>query len=416
VFQGKIALLSYNQQTISMNTRTILHLDLDAFYCAVEELFNPALQGKPFAVGGRPEGRGVVSSCSYTARKLGIRSAMPMSRAVQICPELVILPGRHREYGKRSREVMSILRDTAPLVEQLSIDEAFLDVTQFETEPYSLAKELQAQILEECELPSSLGIATNKLVAKIATDVGKASINTDTYPMTILQVPAGEEAEFLAPLPLEVLWGIGPKTADKLRRIGISNIGQLAQRSEQEMTKRLGKHGYDLYTRANGIDNRPVVTSREPKSFSQEVTFGQDTTDSHSLDKQLRRQSRHIAASLQKNRLVGSTVKLKLRWPNFSTITRQVTLPEPSQEQEVIYKFARELFDGNWDKKTPIRLIGVGVSGLEPPSKQLGLWDGVDYSRLAKVEAAIYEVNQKFGADKLHRGIIREDPSGDRDE
>lgn len=399
-----------------MNTRTILHLDLDAFYCAVEELFDPSLQGKPFAVGGRPEGRGVVSSCSYAARGLGIRSAMPMSRAVQICPELVVLPGRHREYGKRSRTVMEILREAAPLVEQLSIDEAFLDVTALQTDPYSLAKQLQSRIREECKLPSSLGIASNKLVAKIATDVGKSSISTDTYPMTILQVPAGEEAEFLADLPLEVLWGIGPKTADKLRQIGISNIGQLAQRSELELSKRFGKHGYDLHARAKGIDNRPVVTAREPKSFSQEVTFGQDTTDRDRLDNQLRRQSKHIAASLQKNRLSGSTVKLKLRWPDFSTITRQITLPEPTLDSETIYKFARDLFDRNWDKKTPIRLIGVGVSGLESPSKQLGLWDKVDYTRLAKVEAAIYMVNKKYGADKLHRGTLQEDSSGGRDE
>ncbi|MEJ2487881.1 MAG: DNA polymerase IV, partial [Anaerolineales bacterium] len=179
--------------------RTIIHLDLDAFYCAVEELREPSLRGKPFAVGGRPETRGVVASCSYAARGKGIRSAMPMARAVQLCPELIIIPGRHREYGEKSRQVMEILRQTTDLVEQISIDEAFLDVTANTTDKLVLARSIQQRISTECSLPSSLGIASNKLVAKIATDIGKASVKTNNYPNAIKQVPPGEETEFLAP-------------------------------------------------------------------------------------------------------------------------------------------------------------------------------------------------------------------------
>ena len=387
-----------------MNPRTIIHLDLDAFYCAVEELRDPGLRGKPFAVGGRPEHRGVVASCSYAARKLGIRSAMPMSRALQLCPELIILPGRHREYGQKSRQVMEILRQTSELVEQLSIDEAFLDVSEHKGDKTGLARSIQTRIMRECSLPSSLGIASNKLVAKIATDIGKASVKTDTYPNAVQFVPAGQEAEFLAPLPLETLWGIGPKTAEQLRKIGINNIGELAAWPLADLVKRLGKHGYDLNARANGIDNRPVETHRDPKSVSQEITFSRDTADKAKLDRQLRVQSETVAENLKRSNLLGSTIKLKLRWPDFSTITRQATLPAATQDAEEIYQQARKLFQENWDGKIPIRLIGVGVSGLQPPSKQLSLWDKVDYEKLAQLEAALHQVRRKFGDEAIHRG------------
>ena len=384
--------------------RTIIHLDLDAFYCAVEELRNPSLRGKPFAVGGKPDSRGVVASCSYAARKQGIRSAMPMARAVQLCPDLIILPGRHRDYGEKSRQVMNILHEITDLVEQISIDEAFLDVTKNPGDKMGLAKTLQEKIMAECSMPCSLGIASNKLVAKIATDIGKAAVNTSTYPNAIQLVPPGEEAAFLAPLPLETLWGIGPKTADQLRKIGITNIGSLASWPLADISKRLGKIGYDLHARANGIDNRPIETHRDRKSVSQEVTFGQDTADRTTLDRQLRRQSQTISKSLARANLLGTTVKLKLRWPDFSTITRQVTLSSPTDDETTIYQMANKLFQQNWDGKTPVRLIGVGVSGLQHPSRQLSLWDKIDYQKVAQLEAAIYQVQSKFGKEVLHRG------------
>ena len=390
-----------------MSSRKIIHIDLDAFYCAVEELFNPDLRGKPFAVGGRPESRGVVSSCSYAARRMGVHSALPMSRAVALCPELIILPGRHREYAKKSKQVMSILRQTTEMIEQISIDEAFLDVSDYQKDSTTLARSIQSNIFQECNLPCSLGIASNKLVAKIATDVGKASVKTDTYPNAIMFVPDGEEGAFLAPLPLETLWGIGPKTAQNLRQIGIHNIGELAMWPIDDLVARFGKIGYDLHSRANGIDRRPIETYREPKSYSQEITFDKDTNNPRILLDQIKKQSFKISKSLENANLNCSTVKLKLRWPDFSTISRQVTLTLPTNDAEIIFEQAKNLFQNNWNKRTPIRLIGVGVSGLHPPSRQLSLWDKIDYTKLAQLEAVIHEVKSKFGEKSIQKGSMR---------
>ncbi|MEW6405241.1 MAG: DNA polymerase IV, partial [Chloroflexota bacterium] len=199
--------------------RVIMHLDLDAFYCAVEEIYNPNLRGKPFAVGGKPNERGVVSSCSYAARRKGVRSAMPMARALRLCPNLIIVPGRHGLYEEASEQVMEKLRNLTPLVEQISIDEAFLDISGTSTAPARIARDLQAAIKNELQLPSSIGIASNKLVAKIATEVGKKSGKGDGPPFGLTIVPAGEEAAFLAPLPADMLWGVGPKTGAKLAEL-----------------------------------------------------------------------------------------------------------------------------------------------------------------------------------------------------
>lgn len=388
-----------------MSKRTIIHLDLDAFFCAVEELSEPSLRGKAFAVGGSPKARGVVSSCSYAARKLGIHSALPMAQAVRLCPDLIILPGRHREYRRKSRQVMEILRQKTELIEQISIDEAFLDVSEWQGDKIALARSLQEEILATTHLPCSLGIASNKLVAKIATDIGKVTVKTDTYPNAIQFVPPGEEATFLAPLPLQTLWGIGPKTAEQLNQIGIQNIGQLAEWPLNDLVKRMGKMGHELHKRARGVDNRPIETYREPKSVSQETTFSQNVTDKARLLQQIEKQSHSVANSLKHARLLGSTVKLKLRWPNFSTITRQITLSAPTDDPEEITNTAKQLFQENWNGKTPVRLIGVGVSGLQPPSKQLNLWDTTDYTKLAHLEAVLYELKTRFGESSISKGI-----------
>jgi len=392
--------------------RTIVHIDLDAFYCAVEEQFNPELRGKPYAVGGRPEHRGVVSSCSYAARQLGIHSAMPMAHAVRICPELIILPGRHRDYSRESRKVMKVLHAISPLIEQISIDEAFMDATALNRDKAELAADIQHKIMEATSLPCSLGIASNKLVAKIATDIGKASVRTKTYPQAIQIVPEGQEAHFLAPLGLEILWGVGPKTAEKLRQFGIKTIGDLASWPVKDLVDRFGKNGYDLHKRANGIDNREVVTHREPKSFSQEITFSQDTNDLTKLHKILHRQSESVAISLQKARVLGSTIKLKIRWSDFSVITRQITLPHPTDNPTEIYQQAEILLDQHWNRKDLIRLIGVGVANLHEPEQQLSLWDQKDYTKLAKLEAALYKVKSKYGDESISKG--KKSPQTDR--
>jgi DNA polymerase-4 len=231
-------------------SRKILHLDLDAFFCAVEELRNPALQGKPFAVGGQPHERGVVASCSYAARRCGVRSAMPMARALRLCPELIIVSSRHGLYGDVSESVMERVRNLTPFVEQVSIDEAFMDVSELTEEAETIAQRLQITIRSDLNLPCSLGVASNKLVAKIANDVGKIAavknVGHSGPPNAITVVPPGQEADFLAPLPVEMLWGVGPKTAARLAELNILTIGDLARWPDDELVRRFGKNGHDL--------------------------------------------------------------------------------------------------------------------------------------------------------------------------
>jgi DNA polymerase-4 len=384
--------------------RTILHLDLDAFFCSVEETQNPDLRGKPFAVGGKPNERGVVASCSYAARAVGVRSAMPMSRALQLCRNLIIVPGRHKLYGEYSEKVISKLRDLTPLVEQISIDEAFLDISDMSQPPARIALDLQVGIKNELHLPSSIGIASNKLVAKIATEVGKKSnkkSNEPPFGLTI--VPAGEEAKFLAPLPADMLWGVGPKTSARLTELGVHTIGDIARWPENEMTRLFGENGRDLWRHAHGIDGRPIVTEYETKSISQETTFNVDIRDDKILEKTIREQSKEVARQLRKNDLVGKTVKLKIRWPDFTTITRQVTLPTSTDNDDEIIKAVLKLLHTVRGPNQAVRLIGVGVSGIGAPVRQLSLWDaGTEKSR--KLQEVVDQLQEKYGKDVIHKG------------
>lgn len=390
--------------------RTILHLDLDAFFCAVEETQNPSLRGKPFAVGGKPNERGVVASCSYAARKMGVRSAMPMSRAVRLCPGLIIVPGRHRLYSEVSQKVMDILHSQSGLVEQISIDEAFLDISDIREDPESFARGLQARIRNELHLPCSIGVASNKLVAKIATEVGKAAAlkrikeqGLAEPPNAVTVVPSGEEAAFLAPLPVEMLWGVGPKTAQRLSDLGVHTIGDLAKWQEGDLVRLFGENGRDLSRHARGIDNRPIVTERETKSVSQETTFAVDVVNERTLEKTLRGQAAEVARQLRREHLAGRTIKLKIRWPDFTTLTRQVTLPSPTDLEDEIAATALRLMRQVRKPHQPVRLIGVGVSGLGPPVRQLGLWEK-DNEKLRRVQAAVDALQEKYGSDVIHRG------------
>jgi DNA polymerase-4 len=383
--------------------RKILHLDLDAFYCAVEETRDASLRGKPFAVGGKPEERGVVASCSYAARTFGVRSAMPMSRALRICPGLIIVPGQHRVYGEVSYKVMAKLRDMTPLVEQISIDEAFLDLSDVHDPIERLARGLQAGIRDDLGLPSSIGIATNKLVAKIATEVGKKAAKKGQPPFGLTIVPPGEEAAFLAPLPADMLWGVGPKTMTKLDELGIHTIGDLARRPESDLNARFGENGRELWRHAQGIDDRPVVTEHETKSISQETTFMRDVGNDRELEKTIREQAASVAKQLRRNDLAGRTVKLKLRWPDFTTISRQTTLPQPTDLEEEIASTASALLKSVRRSGQAVRLIGVGVSGLGPPVRQLSLWDdGGEKSR--NLQQAVDALQEKYGSAVIHKG------------
>lgn len=387
--------------------RTILHVDLDAFYCAVEENRNPELRGKAFAVGGKPEERGVVSSCSYAARRNGVRSAMPMSQALRLCPGLIIVSGHHRAYGEASRQVMARLRDLTALVEQISIDEAFLDISDIQDNPGRIARGLQARIREELHLPCSIGIASNKLVAKIATEVGKAlalkrikAQGLVEPPNALTVVRLGEEAAFLNPLPADMLWGVGPKTSKRLAELGIHTIGDIAKWPENELIYLFGENGRDLARHAKGIDNRPVETERETKSISQEITFSRDVRDDKALERTIREQAVEVARQLRKNELAGSTIKLKIRWPDFTTLTRQKTLNHRTDQEDEIATVALELMKSVRKPNQYVRLIGVGVSGLGAPIRQLGLWDE-DHEKSRKLQEAMDALQEKFGRDVI---------------
>lgn len=385
--------------------RKILHLDLDAFFCAVEEQRDPTLVGKPFAVGGRPESRGVVASCSYPARRLGIHSAMPMSQAVRLCPGLIIVPARHGAYSTVSRQVMTLLHALTPLVEQISIDEAFLDVSDLSEPPEQLARELQARIRTELRLPCSLGVASNKLVAKIANNEGKAQARGDGPPNAIKVVPPGQEAAFLDPLPCDALWGVGPKTAERLRELGMETIGDIVRWPEADLLRRFGKNGYDFARHARGLDDRPVITEHERKSVSQETTFERDVSDGEALRRTLRQQAGDVSRVLKTKGLAGATVKLKLRWPDFTTITRQVTLAAPTGDAPAIAAAALQLFDREWSERgdpKAVRLIGVGVSGFRANLGQRTLFDQPD-EREERLDAAMQALRARFGPDAIRR-------------
>lgn len=382
--------------------RKIIHLDLDAFFCAVEELHDPSLRGKPFAVGGRPDQRGVVASCSYPARMFGVHSAMPMARALLLCTQLIIVSGRHGVYGDVSQQVMAHCYNLTNLVEQISIDEAFLDVSDLRPTAEAIARELQTTIWNELGLPCSLGVAANKLIAKIANNVGKAEKRSPSPPMAIKVVPPGEEAAFLAALPVRELWGIGPKTAASLADLGIDTIGDVARWPEADLAQRFGKHGLDLSRRARGLDDRPVVTEYEAKSLSRETTFAQDVTDGAALRRTLRHLAESVGRRLRRAQVRGTTVKLKLRWDDFTTLTRQVTLPEPTDQDNAIYTAAQQLFEQAWPKGKPVRLIGVGVSGLGEPAQQLGLWE-TPSEKGQRLQDALDDVRERFGRSAIKR-------------
>lgn len=394
-----MTIITYNNYMV----RTILHLDLDAFYCAVEENENPSLRGKPFAVGGKPTQRGVVSSCSYAARAFGVRSAMPMSRALRQCPQLEIVPARHQLYSQASKQVMEQLHELTSMVEQISIDEAFLDISELRDSPGRTARGLQARIRDRLGLPSSIGIAPNKLVAKIANEVGKKAAKKGQPPFALTIVPPEEEPNFLAPLPTEMLWGIGPKTAARLNDLGMRTIGDIASWPEEELIRLFGENGRDMARHARGQDERPVRTEREIKSISQEVTFSHDIHEDKAIEKTLTKLSTKVGRRLREKTLAGTTVKLKIRWPDFTTLTRQVTLPNPTNQDSEIIEAALGLLRKIRKSGQTVRLIGVGVSGLGEPIRQLELWEDGSQKEL-KLQEALDELKEKYGDKAIKRG------------
>jgi DNA polymerase-4 len=305
-----------------------------------------------------------------------------------------------------SRRVMNTLQELTPLVEQISIDEAFLDVTDLPEAAEELARHLQRTINRQLNLPCSLGVATNKLVAKIATNVGKAAAQGDGPPNAIQVVPPGQEAAFLAPLGVRELWGVGPKTAAALAELKIHTIGDVAAWPEEDLARRFGKNGAELARRSRGVDERPIETEHETKSVSKEITFVRDVRDREILRRALHNMSQSVSRQLRHAGLRGSTVKIKLRWSDFTTLTRQVTLNGPTDQAIEIYRAALDLFEKTWPKGRPVRLLGVGVSGFEPQQRQMSLWEAekAGPSEAEKLKTALDALRGKFGKEIVKRG------------
>jgi len=367
----------------TVTARTILHVDLDAFFAAVEQRDNPELRGRPVVVGGSggEDSRGVVSAASYEARRFGIHSAMSIREAYRRCPDAVSLPVAGRRYQAASRDVMSILRRFTPVVEPISIDEAFLDVTASEAlfgDGPTIARQIKDAVRSDVGLTASVGVATTKLVAKIASDLRK--------PDGLVVVPAGDEERFLAPLPIGRLWGVGEKTAVALAEYRVRTIGDLAALPPDLVVRRFGKHGASLIDRARGMDGDPVHEGDPAKSVGHEHTFDVDTSDPEVIERTLLAMAEGVSGRLRSAGVRAGTVAVKVRDSSFRTVTRQRTLPEPTDLTEPIFRAALELARPQV-RGIRVRLLGVTASGLGE-REQLGLFEQIDPRHRRAVEAA----------------------------
>jgi DNA polymerase-4 len=385
--------------------RAIIHLDLDAFYASVEQLRHPELRGRPVIVGGGgPEhtARSVVAAASYEARVYGVRSAMPLSRAVRLCPGAAVLPVDFTAYRLASAQIFALARQVTPLVEPLSLDEAYLDVTATPGEPDVMAAALRDRILDTTGLHASFGVGTTKTVAKVASDLRK--------PRGFVVVPPGGEAAFLSPLPLRVLPGLGPATERVLTGLGLRTLGELAAHPRGLLEGRLGKAAaLSLHLRSQGIDSSPVTPPSAPRSISREKTFEQDIGDPAVLRERLRRLGADVGRSLRAAGLSARTVDIKLRHADFTTVSRQRSLDAGSDTDAAIVASALALLAESHRAGQPIRLLGVGVHNLERTA-QLDLFDGVGGTRDRLIDSALDSLRQRFGPGALSRGVTGKDP------
>ncbi len=382
-----------------MSARIILCLDLDAFYASVEELLHPEWRGQPIVVGGKPDERGVVSSCSYAARKFGVRSAMPMSRALQLCPHAIRTPPRFGVYRDYSQRVMHVVHEYGCPVEQVSVDEVFLDASEGVhawSDARSLAADIQRRIRDEVGLSCTLGVASSKLVAKIASNQGK--------PNGLLDVRVGDEAKFLAPLAVKELWGVGPKNTAALQALGIKTIGDMQHAPLKKLERVFGKWTEDWQRKAHGIDTSAVETTRETKSVSRETTFVKDIGDLNELKRVLLELCEEVARDLRDEGLHARTVAIKLRWTNFETITRQSTLAQPTNSASDVYRAAAELLEVTLKAGRKVRLLGVRATNLAG-GHQLNFFDATD-ERKERLDKTIDDIRERFGDDALRRAAL----------
>jgi DNA polymerase IV len=387
--------------------RVILHVDMDAFYASIEQRDDPSLQGRPVIVGADPKhgtGRGVVAACSYEARKFGVHSALPIGRAWKLCPEGAFVRPRMQRYVEVSHEIMEVLQRFTNLVEPLSIDEAFLDITGSRTlfgAPIQIARAVKKQIREATGLTASAGVGPNKFIAKIASDLRK--------PDGLVVVEPGEEESFLRDLPISRLWGVGPKTEKRLLEMGLRTIGALRDRKQQELTEVLGSNlGAHLWQLALGRDERPVIPNWEPKSVSNETTFEEDTRDRELLAKTIRKLAENVGRRLRRDNYRARKVTLKIRFEPFETHTRQVSVKKPLDSDDEITRLALSLF-GQFSLDRRVRLIGVGTGEIVRPGEgpmQLGLFD--EPLKSGVIDRTVDAIRDRFGDDLIKRGGTRE--------
>ena len=380
--------------------RAILHVDMDAFFASVEQRDNPQYRGKPLLVGGDGP-RGVVAAASYEARTFGCHSAQPMSIAKRLCPNAIIVSGRHGDYKAVSKQVFEILERFSPAIQPISIDEAFLDVTgstKLFGSPIDIAKQIRRLVHEETQLTCSVGVAPNKFLAKLASDMNKPDGLFVIQPDTIQQI--------LDPLPVTKLWGVGPSAERSLGKLGIRTVADLRRMPVETLVARMGDQGLHLHQLAQGIDDRPVRLDREAKSISHEHTFSTDLKAPDEVRALIARQAQDVASRLRKHQRYAKTVSIKVRFGDFETITRGTTLDNQTDETRVIHDAARSLFD-TWARSfKPVRLIGVALSQLTEAPPEAGLFDqteGTESKKSRAVDRVSDAIADKFGKDAIAR-------------
>jgi DNA polymerase-4 len=381
--------------------RWIIHADMDEFFAAVEKLDNPALRGKPLLVGGDPAGRGVVSTASYEAREFGCHSAMPMARAIRQCPDAIVLPVRGKRYRHVSEEIFEIMGEFTPLIERLSVDEAFLDITGTERllgPPPRVAADVKSRVKSRTGLTVSVGVAPNKFLAKLASDLEKPDGLTIIEPDRIHEV--------LDPLGIRKLWGVGPAAAKRFEKLNIRTVGQLRKASPDMICAQLGSGGEQLQRLAAGLDDRPVTPDSRAKSIGQEQTFGADIDDLDELTRVLLDQTQQVARRLRQNQLKARTVTLKLRYGDFTTLTRSTTSDEPTDVTELLWRRAHGLLtDWAAGKRRPLRLLGVTASQLIGRAGVQGsLFGDPSEDKQHRLDQAVDEIANRFGDGAINRG------------
>lgn len=378
---------------------SILHVDMDAFFVSVELLARPELRGLPVVVGGQPDQRGVVTAASYEARRYGVHSAMPLRNAGRLCPHAVFLNGHHDLYSQWSDRIAAILGKYSPVVEMVSIDEAYLDLAGTERlhgSSLAAAHKLLCEIAEKTQLPCSAGLARTRLVAKVASDQAK--------PRGLLWVPAGSEADFLAALDVRKIPGIGKVTEAALKSLGISTVGQLAHEPQKKLEQIFGRWGTALYRKARGEDSYEFVIDAEPKSISNNHTFGADTADHATLTSMLSHLCQKAAKRLREAGLETRRLTLTIRYAGFQTITRSKTLPEPTDLDAVILRTIKQLFNEHWDAARKVRLLGIGLSSFTHGARQLDLIDTQRREKLERLTRATDRLRDRFGFSKIQFG------------